>query len=217
MRLQHEVFFKICFHFGFRGREWLRDLKKSDIVFGLDSSHSEYVSLSRQCLSKNVKGSLNREEYVEKKAITMYGVPDEPELCPITAVKFYLNKLDPNNDELFPKPLKKWSFDAEVWYCSKSVLGKNTLNELMKKISIEAKLSRAYTNHCIRATVVTELKEANVPVEEIQIVTGHKNRSSVDRYIKRVSDTKKQKLSTALSASMKGDFKIGNYNIMVTF
>lgn len=211
-RLQHEVFFKICYHFGFRGREWIRDLKRADILFEMDSSNCEYVSLSRQRISKNVKASLRRKENGDKKSITMYSVPEEPELCPVAAVRMYLSKMHPNCEELFHKAVKNWSSDSEIWYCPKGVLGKNTLNEMMKKISSAATLSRSYTNHCIRATVVTELKEANIPVEDIQVVTGHKNRTSVDRYIKNVSHCKKQKLSAALSASLKGNSQKGKVN-----
>jgi hypothetical protein len=39
-------------------------------------------------------------------------------------------------------------------------------------------------------------------IEDIQIVTGHKNGVSVERYTKRVSDTKKKNLSDSLSLSM---------------
>jgi len=74
----------------------------------------------------------------------------------------------------------------------------------MNNISNDAKLSQSYTAHCIRPTVVTNLFNEGVPVEEICNVTGHKDTKSVKRYIRRVSDTKKAGYAKALNRSFKG-------------
>jgi hypothetical protein len=76
--LQDEVFFQLCYHFGFRGREWLRDLKKEDVVVTCDSENREYVDLRRSRVSKNVKVSLQSKEYEDRKEIVMYATPDNP-------------------------------------------------------------------------------------------------------------------------------------------
>jgi hypothetical protein len=199
--LQDEVFFQICYHFGFRGREWLRDLKREDVVVQKDAEGREFVDLKRSRLSKNVKQSLQAKEYFDQKSIVMYGIPNNPCKCPVEAIKLYLTKIGSDNNNLFPKPVTKVMADG-AWYCRSAVLGKNTLADLMKSISKRAQLSRSYTNHCIRATVVCEMKDRDVPPEDIQVVTGHKNRASVERYAKRISEAKRRKLSDALSSSM---------------
>src|SRR5262249_41536853 len=52
-------------------------------------------------------------------------------------------------------------------------------------------LSKQYTNHCVRVTVVTVLANGGMDVAAIKAVTGHKNSESVDRY-KRPKTDKKQ-------------------------
>ena len=84
----------------------------------------------------------------------------------------------------------------------KLVLGKHKLNDLMKDISIRAGLSRIYTNHCIRASTVTELSEKVFDKNLIAIVSGHKRLESVERYTARCTMNKKIKLSNALSFAL---------------
>ena len=73
---------------------------------------------------------------------------------------------------------------------------------MMKTISTNANLSRLYTNHFVRATCVTQLASKGFSISEIQAVTGHKRQDSVQRYIKQIESSKKQKMSNALSESM---------------
>ena len=55
----------------------------------------------------------------------------------------------------------------------------------MKEISFAAKLSQTSTNHCIRATSVTLLDRAGIPVlHKIMQVSGHRNEGSVKVYWK---------------------------------
>ena len=54
---------------------------------------------------------------------------------------------------------------------------------MMKDISEDAKLSRIYTNHCIRKTTATALKRQGFDLTEIQNVTKHKNLDSLKYYI----------------------------------
>ena len=69
----------------------------------------------------------------------------------------------------------------------------------MKRVSMSAGLSKVYTSHCIRPTVVTNMFNQGMRVEDIQNITGHKNKDSVKRYLKHVRDDKKSKYSAALS------------------
>ena len=66
----------------------------------------------------------------------------------------------------------------EIWF-DRAPLGVNSLGNMMKEISIAANLSQVYTNHCIRATSVTLLERAGVPVHLIMQVSGLRNEGSV--------------------------------------
>jgi len=77
-------------------------------------------------------------------------------------------------------------------------LGQNQLGHMMKKISSKAQLSKVFTNHCIRETVVSELHQRGFSFPEISTVTGHKTTESVSRYIRQNKDATKRKLSSAL-------------------
>ena len=63
-----------------------------------------------------------------------------------------------------------------------SVMGHNLLKNMMPLLSLRAKLSTRYTNHCVRASVVTDLKNAGYSNHEVCSVTGHKNESSLQHY-----------------------------------
>uniref|UniRef100_A0A1I8FWV1 Phage_integrase domain-containing protein n=1 Tax=Macrostomum lignano TaxID=282301 RepID=A0A1I8FWV1_9PLAT len=123
--------------------------------------------------------------------------------CPVEAVQLYLAKFPPGVEALFPKPIKVRA-DSDVWYSAKQVLGKNTLNDMMKNISRRAGLQLEYTNHCVRASVVTYLAEAGHSVREIKTVTGHRTDAAVDRYVKRISEKRKQQISNSLTSALHG-------------
>lgn len=55
------------------------------------------------------------------------------------------------NEWLWQRPKKNVSPFDNVWY-ENQVLGHNTLGDMMATISRDAKLSRIYTNHCIKVT-----------------------------------------------------------------
>ena len=203
-RLQHEVFYSLIYHFGYRGREWLRSITKDSVKVCVDECGREYVDLLIPIQEKNVKPSTNRRHFESIKSIVMYSLPDNPSKCPVEAIKLYLTKLQSN--ALFPKPISS----NRMWYSNKQNLGKNTLNDLMKKISSEARLSKIYTNHSIRATVVTEMADKGYTISEIQSVTGHKRAESVSRYIKRTTSSKKKKISNDLSCSLHSLNDAGN-------
>jgi site-specific recombinase XerD len=195
-RLQREVIFNIIWHFGFRGREWLRGLNKDSVIFSTcPTSGLRYVDLRITQLTK----STNCRKPDEKKSIIMYEKPGDAK-CPVQLMKRYLELFPPTVTCLFPKPLKK--FTNEKWYSDQEVVGKNTLCDAMKNISKDASLSKTYTNHCIRASVVTNLSEAGVPPQEIQLVTGHRKIETVQLYDKKVSVSKRIRLSHKLTDCM---------------
>jgi len=98
---------------------------------------------------------------------------------------------------IWPKPLPKPSKDGQVF--SKSSLGHNKLGSLMKELSVEAQLSKVYTNHSLRASSVHLLDSANVPTHHIMAVTGHKAESSLKTYTGYTDQNTKKLMSHTIS------------------
>ena len=65
-----------------------------------------------------------------------------------------------------------------MWYCQ-SPVGINTIAGFLKSISIDSGSSTAYTNHSIKATIVTVLKKAGYQPVDIMAVMGHRNVASL--------------------------------------
>ena len=68
-----------------------------------------------------------------------------------------------------------------VWYENRP-LGVNKLGEMMKTISIGAKLSQLYTNRSVCASAITLLSDANVPDHHIMFISGKSSRQSIAHY-----------------------------------
>ena len=195
--LQQEVWFNLTYYFGLRGRETLPQLVKHSILFSSDSDGKEYAYLHHNVLSKNVKISLDIKDNTDPKKYRMYANLENKEACPVSALRYYLSKFPESTESLFPMPLKRWKENG-IWYCDRKNLGRPSLGEMMKTISASARLSKSYTNHCVRVTVVTTLKENGFSAEDICTITGHKNVMSVNKYFKDRNDSHKRKLSECL-------------------
>ena len=117
--------------------------------------------------------------------------------CPVASFEIYLSHLNPLNELLFQRPERNVSTSEDVWY-DNMVVGERTLGEKMKHISREAKLSKCYTNHSIRATAVTILDKSGFDFEarHIMAVSGHKNEASIPSYTKTDICTKKKMSET---------------------
>ena len=150
------------FHFCRRGRENLRDIRVYWFTFNRDENNLEYVTM-RDELDKNHRGDDNTSQQTRMYAT---GMPD----CPVGTLKLYVAKLNASAPFFFQRP--KMVAGAS-WY-EPAPLGKNTLGSMMQRISKDAGLSQIYTNHCIRATVITSLDHAGVEGRHIQQVSGHK-------------------------------------------
>jgi hypothetical protein len=72
----------------------------------------------------------------------------------------------------------------------------------MSNLSDEAKLSRRYTNHCIRATSITTLDHQGIEARHIMGVSGHKNEQSIKSYSSKLSDEKKRQMSDILCENL---------------
>ena len=191
--LLNKVFFEIQLHFGRRGKEGLRELTKTSFTINKDADGKEYAKLSFNAKQKNHQGDRQEDVGVEQR---MYAHPDDDK-CPIYSLKKYINKLNPNCDAFFQRPLSHFTDDSSVWYSNKAI-GHNQLGRMMKIISTQAKLSKEYSNHCIRATTVTVLNRNGMDPHQIRHITGHRRVESLAPYINQLSTSQKQSASNAL-------------------
>ena len=194
--LQYKVFFEISLHFARRGREGLRELKPSAFVFKKDDNDEEYATIIHNEKTKKDQGT--KTDFLEKDQ-RMYGRPESP-LCPLASLKTYISKLNPKADTFFQQPRTCANVnEKDVWYNGRPV-GPNTIANFMPKISQEAGLSKAYTNHCIRATVITLLANEGVDATDTIAITGHKNVQSLLPYLRKLGDDKRRHIGAKLHA-----------------
>ena len=125
----------------------------------------------------------------------------ESEICPVKLFELYISKLHPEVDYLWQRPKQKIVEPSGPWYDA-SPVGRDPLNSAMKNISESAKLSQIYTNHCIRATVVTKLNEKGFEARDIMATTGHKSECSIRSYATKCPTTKRRQISDALASPL---------------
>ena len=69
----------------------------------------------------------------------------------------------------------------DVWYTGWPI-SHNLLSSMIKRLSLQAKLSKSYTNLCLRATTIVHLKEAGADDRRICEISGHRNTASFASY-----------------------------------
>lgn len=191
--LQNKVFFEISLHFGRRGREGLRELKTEMIEIQSDPRGQKYATLTCNAHEKNYQGTENHQgkEHIQR----MYETKKDS--CPVASLQKYLGHLNPDCPWFFQRP-KTTNFKGKViWYMARP-MGANAISTFMVRICVAANLKNRYTNHCIRATTVTTLREAGVAPIDIAGVTGHKSLASIDNY-SRVTDDCRSAMSKELA------------------
>ena len=201
--LQNKVLTNLLTHFGRRGNEGLRQMTKKTFVQRKDENGKKYYEMAYNELTKNYQNSTGKSKDISKGKAVMVEQANDPR-CPVASFEMYLGLLHPNCDILFPYPLdhvnyaKRYTWKGENTWYSKDPLGKNMLASKMKKISKDAGLSKAYTNHCVRSTVITRLSRMGVEARKIINVTGHKHPGSVQHYCGEPTIDEKSDLSTML-------------------
>ena len=94
----------------------------------------------------------------------------------LNCLKYYIS-LIPSTGPFYRRPA---SGSSVVF--TKQVIGKNALNNLVKKFCEEAGLQGYFTGHSGKVTCATELFSANVDEQLIQIHTGHRSIDAVRCY-----------------------------------
>lgn len=201
--LQNKVLIDIITHFGRRGREGLRDMKKSTFLLCTDDAGRKYYKRAYNELTKNNQDSSGRDKDLNMDLSVMYEQPDSR--CPVNSMMKYLSKLDPTCDLFFPYPLDHTTYvkrkrmwrGKDIWFSCDPV-GEQALGGKLKYLSEKVGLSQVYTNHCLRATVTTRLSRMGIEAERIKNVTGHKSTSSLRHYMGAPTTEEKAELSTLL-------------------
>ena len=157
--------------------------------------------------TKNHPGGLSDVSSHEKLA-RMYETPQEND--GYKAMEIYLAKLNPKYDAFFQYPKKHWKYD-EVWYDARPI-GVNKLDGMMRDISRATELSKAYTNHSVRATAITLWSNVGVQNRHIMAISGHRSEQSLAHYNTRPSTSQLQQCSDVLSRSLNAEnsFLSGN-------
>lgn len=185
--LQNKVFVDFMVFFCNRGRENLREIRKNDFVI-----NERYIEM-RDMATKNHKGGVQDGD---SQGGRMYLTGNE--LCPYTSFTKYLSVLNEECELFFQRP--KSAAGSGPWYDNVPV-GKNILYEKMKKLSVEAGLSRTYTNHCLRATSITLLD--GYEARHVMTVSGHKSESSIRSYA-RTSEDQREKMAMTIAEAVSG-------------
>lgn len=204
LALVRNVWFHVVLYWCRRGREGQRSLKPSSFAFEVDEAGKCYATMTHDEATKNHPGGLQDKSSYEKNA-RMYETDSETD--GYRALKFYLSKLNPKCEALFQFPRREWSemnADDQCWYENRP-LGVNTLGSMMKEISIQAKLSKVYTNHCVRATAITLWSEAGMADRHICHISGHSNTTSLQHYNSRPSVSQLRQCSDILSSALEAN------------
>ena len=150
--------------------------------------------------TKNHHGGLNDEE--DESDGKMFEVPGLPR-SPVQTVENYISYLNPEMEFLFQRPRvvsSKFNPEADtVWFWN-SPLGISYLSSMMRTMSLNTEINLPLSSHCIRATSVTILSDANMETRHIKCITGHKFDTSIESYSTKPSFLKKEKMSAILSS-----------------
>ena len=187
--------FNINLYFCRRGRENQRRLTKNSFIFKKDASEVEYVEMAEEEKTKNHPSGLS--DKADEADPKMFSTGEAN--CPVQFLKKLIQALNPGEEALFQRPKRKFCAKDKIWF-DRAPLGVNSLGNMMKEISIAANLSQVYTNHCTRATSVTLLDRAGVPVHHTMQVSGHRNEGSVKVYCERQTLQQQKQCSEILAA-----------------
>nr|CAB3262995.1 uncharacterized protein LOC100186276 [Phallusia mammillata] len=143
LALLRKVWFEITLHFCHKGSEAQEKLKKSSFNIYHDLNGLRYVA--------RIIGMNDADE------IRMYETGGE--LCPVRSYELYLSKLHAQQPRLFQQPRRKSSPDSPMWY-GKAPIGEKALQQMMANISNAARLSKRYTNHCVRTTALEQFSSS---------------------------------------------------------
>ena len=192
--LLNAVFYIIGKSFCLRGGQEHRDLKLSQLK-RMDDHYMYYENVSKTC-----NGSF-RKLHLKSKVVPVFAVPEAGERCPVNILDNYISRLPQDavsNDLFYARPLEKFSNEEKMPWFTAVPLGKNTLQNMVKKMCATAGITGNKTNHSLRATSATEMFKRGVPEKIVQERTGHRSLEAL-RIYERSSAEQHKAASTILS------------------
>ena len=127
----------------------------------------------------------------------------------ISMFKLYLSRLNPDMDRLCQRAKGEALYAApegKVVWLMKAPLSHNILGKMMQSIC-EAASVRKYTNHCIRATAISQMKACGFEDRNICAVSDHRNPASLRSY-DGVTDADSVRMSIAIDTLSHYDKRI---------
>ena len=112
-----------------------------------------------------------------------------------------MSKLNPPCSAFFQHQKQSANTENAVWYEDRP-LGVKKLGEMIKTISVGARLSQIYTNHSVRASAITMLSNANVPDRHIMFISGHGSEQSIAHYSSRPSVSQLESVFNTISNAL---------------
>lgn len=196
--LQRTVWWLLALHFGFRARDESRKLKWGDIVLQTDNETGNEV-----LIWKSERGSKTRRGNGDTRAFNPTAQATNNERCPV----YYYKKFKSHRPEEMKNADSPFYLAINhrrrpgnsIWYM-KAPLGKNEIGKLMTTAAQAAGLQGNITNHSVRKTCISRLMDAEVPVNYVAQLSGHRNLKSLDSY-KAASVEHQRKMSLILSRS----------------
>lgn len=196
--LLRNVWFHVTMYWCRRGREGQRELRPDSFRFCEDADGKKYVEMTHDEATKNHQGGIQEYPTYEKEG-RMYATSDSED--GYHSLQKYLQLLNPKCPALFQRPKQSTPQNGAPWYENKP-LGVNTLGSMMKEISKAAKLSKTYTNHCVRASAITLWSEAGLASRHIMKISGHKSEQSLKHYNDRPSTAQLRNCSDIVSVAL---------------
>ena len=196
--LQRTVWWLFALHFGFRTQNESRKLNWGDIVPQTDNeTGKEFLIWTSE------RGSKTRRGNGDKRAFNPTTQATNNELCPVFYYKeFKSHRPEEMNSADSPFYLAinyRRQPGSNIRY-TRAPLGKSEIGKLIKKAAQSVGLQGNFTKHIVRKTLISRLMDAEVPVNYVAQLSGHRNLKSLDSY-KAASADHQRKMSLILSRS----------------
>lgn len=122
-------------------------------------------------------------------------------LCPVALYRLYTSKLNPQVKYFWQRPKSgKRHYNDPVWY-DRIRVGHEPLENFMAQLSMDANLSKRYTNHSIRSTVMNILGD-EFSDRKVIAWSGHKSENTVKQYARKLPSKTKREMSTCLTGNL---------------
>jgi len=181
--------------FGSRGRQEHYDAYVEDLVIRQQEDGTEVVEFC-EGPTKTRSGGLSIRRRTTPQV--MYST-DGGKTDPVRLLKLWLSKRPEGMKDTGPLYLSiiNRPQSPDVWY-TKIRMGQNTIGNIMKSMASCLKTNKKLTNHSMRKTLVSKLKNSGQPRNVICEITGHARESSLDDYDE-INENQRKELSHIIS------------------